>query len=153
MAKTNFSKVEDILNQGLEHLTQSELLLLADKAASMGDSEQAKAALARVKNALKQREQQHWISSIKRNLAYLQKRDKDFLKSLKVKKKELEELMGKPAEIDEKGWEMLKLLSEKLDQYRADRKEEQSDEGIVEAERLKHINKRLNVNDKWLPLR
>lgn len=154
MAKTNFTKVEDILNKGLEDLTVNELLLLADQAAGGGDSEQAKLARERVAKAIEMKERAHWIASIKRDLAILQKRDKEFLKSLKIRKKELLELLSHPDKIDEKGWEYLQALHRSLNQYKTEHpKAVDSDEDVVEAERLKHINKRFNVNDKWLPLK
>ena len=154
MAKTNFTKVEDILNKGLESLTVNELLILADQAAEAGDGEMAKLARARVAKAKESKERAHWISSIKRDLAIIQKRDKEFLKTLKIRKKELLELMSHPEKIDEKGWEYLHTLHDSLNQYKTDHlKVVDSDEDVVEAERLKHINKRFNVNDKWLPLK
>ncbi len=155
MARTNFTKVEDILSQGLEDLTVNELLILADKAAAMGDSEQARAAQERIAKARRDKDRKHWVASIKRDLAILHKRDKGILKSLNVNRKELLEMLEKTDEIDEKGWEFIHSLHDKLGLFKVEHAKDTalSNEDIVEAERLKHINKRFNVKDKWLPLR
>ena len=52
-------------------------------------------------------------------------------------------------------WKKIKRLKEQMDKHRAELAEpmeEGIDEKIVEAERLKHINKRFNVREGWMPL-
>lgn len=156
MPKTNFTKVEEILAQGLEKMTMQELLELADQAASMGDSEQAQIAQERIEKARTAKERNQWVFSIKRNLAIILKQDKDFYKTMNIKKKQLDLLLDNTEHLEDKDWETIHTLYDKIAAYKeAHHKEinKEEDENIVEAERIKHINKRFNVKDKWLPLR
>lgn len=137
MGKTNFSKVEDFLDQGLHKITVKKLLKLADVAAGTGQQ-----------TPEKEKERRALISAIKRELKWFRKQKKNIYKRLKVSKKELEA----PEKLsDEELKEILsKIEKEKEVHYKKHPKS--TDEDLVEAERLKHINKRFNVSDKWLPL-
>lgn len=154
MAKPNFSKVEGLLTKRLEEMAIEKLRNLADKATAMGDSGQAKGAQERIASTEQEKDRKNWITSIKRDMEILHSKDKGILKSLGVNRKELLGFLDKPDEIDEKGWEFIHSLFEKLGQFKVEYLKEigDTDESLVEAERVKHINKRFNVNDKWLPL-
>lgn len=140
MAKTNFTKVEDMLNQGLHKITVSHLLDEADAAKGSAPKDNANRAL---------------ISALQRDLKLLHKKDHETYTKLGIKKKFLKKIIETPESLTPEELETLKQIQGKIKVFKEELKNKVppvNDESIVEAERTKHINKRYNVNDKWLPL-
>lgn len=145
MAKTDYSKAEDAFDDRLHKMKVNELLKLADQAAGKeGLTEGIHPQFGQM------------LSLIEHDLKWMQKKDPGIYKKLQIKKDELTALYAKiQAKIllsnDERRRiaEMLKKVAKhKLEFFPASDQENQ-----IEAERKKHINKRFNVSEKWLPLK
>lgn len=138
MAKTNFSKGEEIVREAVEKLLREQLLDLAilEKGGKIDT---------------KFKERLYLVLGLQLELKRLYHSDRKIYKKLGIKKKDLDGLLSDPKTITEEQWVLLVKLKEQAD---AHLKEliTTSDEEIVEKERLKHITKRFNVNEKWLPL-
>jgi len=142
MTKTNFTKVEEALNEGLRKMTASHLLEMADSSAKTGGvtSNPFQAAIKRL------------IALLKHDLKQLEKQDPDFYQNLGLKKPGLKKLLSDPEHLTPEDWESIKQIKEKIDQYKQ-KTPAPADEQIIQKERRKHINKRFNINEKWLPLK
>lgn len=143
MPKTNFTKVEDSLTAGLRKMEVNHLLNKADEA-----TKGSKSAEAKTKGQI--------FSALQFELKYLLHHGEDLYEKLKINKAELEKLGNNPEAIPAKEWEMIKNLKEVVDSYKKewDKKHPApTDESLVEQERKKHVYKRFNTNEKWLPLK
>ena len=61
-----------------------------------------------------------------------------------------------PGELSEFDWEVLEMILTRADTIKKEMKKKAGaleDEELVEEQRTKHLTKRFNVNDKWLPLK
>lgn len=146
MAKTNFSKVEGALNEGLLKLTVKNLLDLADVASGKNVQNPAKIAEARKTLA----------NVLKLELKHLAKQDAEIYTKLQLDKDALAKLMEHSDNLTNAEWDQLLNAKVKVDQFRQEQQKAltpEVNEKLVEEERHKHINKRFNINDKWLPLR
>lgn len=140
MAKTNFKKVEESLDQGLRQIEIERLLDITDGVAT---AEQ--------------------VSLRGQLLAFLQIELKSMLhkghnlyQKFNIDKGELKKYAEDPMSLKAEDLEKLKKYKEQIDQFRVELAKSEptvSDEDVVDAERRKHINKRFNTNEKWLPLR
>lgn len=140
MAKVQYTKVEDILKEGLRKLSADGLLALADVAAGIGPQK---------KNP------QKIIEQLKAELNFFKIKDPDLIKKLSADPKLIQGILKKIDPITEEEWSQLNPFIEQFNTYKKTLKEAATDEkneSIIESERLKHINKRFNVRDKWLPL-
>lgn len=146
MAKTNYSKVEDALNQELFKMNIQHLFDLADEplkknvASNLTSSDQARA------NAL---------SALQRELKQLHKQDKLLYKKLHLDKAQLQDYFKNPSKISPQEWEKIKQVKDKLLAFKRELKEKLpkvSDEELIATQRIKHVNKRFNINERWLPL-
>ena len=136
MAKTNFTKVESILEEGLRKITVDHFLDLADIAAGIG------------KKATKKEEAKRIAKFLERSLAFLYRKDHEIYKKLKLKRKKVQQLIENP----EKEFDTLKKIKDRVNRYKK-ALPKSSNADLVEQERVKHIDKRYNVKDGWLPLK
>lgn len=146
MAKTNFTKVEEALVEGLRKLTISQLIEMADAASKEGKVILATKTLEAIQKAS--------LNAIKRDLQKLHKQDPQIYTTIGIKKADIKNFIEKSLTDEE--WESIKQIKNKLDAYKKEissKGPQGSDDQIIESERLKHINKRFNVNEKWLPLK
>jgi hypothetical protein len=148
MTKTNYTKVESVLEAGLLQLQVNSLLELA--AVASGSSEKDKQKPERIAAARKA------IANImKQELNYIYKDTPDIYDMLSLDRTNLFRIFDKPDNISDPDWDLLSTSKELVDAYRAAIKMQVSpeeNEKLIESQRKKHINKRFNVNDKWLPL-
>jgi hypothetical protein len=147
MKKTDYTKTENLLNEGLLKMTVQELLDLADKTGSFKGEE----------NALPSLQARTILLSFMRH-------DFEALSSVEGAKpeekagithKELSEAITKIQELTPEKWELLKQVRSRLIAYKEELRDKiphLTNEEIIALERKKHINKRFNVRDKWLPL-
>ena len=142
MAKANFTKVEEALAEGLRKMTIENLGEMADKAKADRTGKPSDDKLTEKKQAL-------ILASLKQDLKWLYKKDRTFYKKLEMTKKSVNELIDNPMD-----WDKIKELKIKVEKCKQEMLVEgkESNEQLVEQERSKHINKRFNINDKWLPL-
>lgn len=134
MAKVNFTKVEEILSEGMRKLSIQKIV-----------GEDPKSSLKKHQKILKQ---------LVRNVNVAMKRDRRLFSHLGYKKEEIQAILTKP-ELSQEDWKYLMDFNEKFELYKAElaKKTTVSDDKQVENEIIKHINKRFNVNDNWLPLK
>lgn len=140
MAKTNFTKAEEALVGALQKMQVEELLEKADAASGKGSV----SVIVHARTLI--------INIIKHDLKRLHKLDKEIYKKLDIKQAEIEELMSNPSTLTKENWKKIVLVKSRLDAYIA-KLPKVSNEQLVLEQRHKHINKRFNVNDKWLPLK
>jgi hypothetical protein len=139
MAKPNLRKVESILDEGILKMTVNNLLHLADVAQGMGQQHKEMPP----KNA---------ISFVERELMWIYKKDPDVFKNLHLKKKKLKTIFEHPDKATPEDLAYINKIKEQLAQYKKEKLPQLSDEDQVKHEQDRHINKRHNVNEKWLPL-
>jgi hypothetical protein len=144
MAKTNYTKVEHALEEGLRKMTVSRLGELADISAGIGQSDESKDKLTKPQRLL--------IRRVKLDLMRLSKKDKKIYAKLKLKKSELKKTFEDPESLSKDDWKKLRILRKKTKAMLETLYPKSSDEDLIEQEQEKHITKRFNVNEKWLPL-
>ncbi len=144
MAKTNFTKVEEALDEGMRKMTMQHLHSLADSLSSIHSSD--------IKNNLEA--QRKLITVLKFELNWMHTHDISLHKKLGIKKSEISALLEKKEALTAEDFEKIKQLKEKIDALKKEMSAETTvtDDQLIEKERLKHVNKRFNVNDNWLPL-
>lgn len=145
MSKVNFTKVEEMLNQGLHNINVGHLLQEAD-------ATKAKTKAAEKSPPVSNRQ---LITSIERDLKFLHKKDPETYIKLGVKKKFIKKVIETPDSLTPEELDTLKQIQGKILLFKEELKNTLppiNNEAIVESQRTKHINKRYNVNDKWLPL-
>lgn len=156
MAKTNFSKVEDLLETSLEKMELDKLGKLADIAQSVERPEMRKivekAALAATKSEIDKKALLH---NIRRSLK--QFKEPQFFEYIGISEEELEALLKNTKELKSQDWMRLQGIRQKINEFKKAKEEknaaQEGNEAIVEKERHKHLNKRFNVKEKWLPLK
>lgn len=140
MGKTNFSKMEAALDKELLQMTVAQLL----EAAGKGNK--------RVPNILRQR-----LLTLQQDLRWLLKDDKHLYTALEVTQDDLVQLLKAKADtLKKEDWTRVAHLErtcQKLKKELGTRRGTADDEALIEKERQKHLKKRFNVNDKWLPLK
>lgn len=134
MSKTNYSKVEKALEEGMLRMKTESLLEEAD-------------ALKNPSGKLSEEEEEEHallLSQLQEELKQLKKEDAKAYKKLAFHKLDLKKLE----------WKEIQEVQHRLDQYKKElpAKMQVSDQSLIDAEREKHLNKRFNVNDKWIPL-
>lgn len=148
MAKTNFTKVEEALISGLTKMKMRQLLELADKAQSTGDHADTDAILIPEARRM-------IIAVIRQDLKSLKRKDTKVYVKLGLKKEGLQKLLDNPANLTADDWQKVKEIHSKVTEYKKEllkKLPEVTDDQLVDSERKKHINKRYNINEKWLPL-
>lgn len=145
MAKTNFMKVEDAFEEERRKLQKEALLKEADRVAGKEIEENPQIELQK-KIAT---ERKILIRALYHDLKEID--EVDFEEKIKVPKDKLELLLQKGLNLSEKDYENLKKMKKKIDNYK--NADMDFDDKLVQQERKKHINKRFNVRDKWIPLK
>ncbi|MEC7839141.1 MAG: hypothetical protein VX777_03780 [Chlamydiota bacterium] len=145
MARTNYSKVEHALEEGLRKMSVTKLSDLADISAGIGHSKSEK------QNSIEER--QALIRMLKLDLMRLSKKDRKIFSKLGIKKDVLKEKLMNIDKITDKEWETLKKLREKTKKLIEEMYPQTSDEELIELQQERHINKRFNVNETWLPMK
>ena len=143
MAKTNFTKAEEALSEALQKIEREKLMdLTADscKVPVLPTPE--------IANRIS------LVHALDREIKQVYRSDQEIYIKLGLKKKTMEKWTKEPQNISVKDMEKIKNIKDQVDVLMKQHPVKAgSDEQIVEKERLKHVNKRFNVNDKWLPLR
>lgn len=140
MAKTNFTKVEGSLSEGLRKIDVSKLLDITEGAAT-AEQLHARGQL---------------LAVLQYELKVLFRQGANPYQELKIDKKELKKFTENVAGLTQQDVDKLKKMKEQVDAFKVDfakKNPQASDEDVVTKERRKHVNKRFNINDNWLPLR
>jgi len=145
MAKMNYNNFEDALEKSLHAMKVESLLKEADAA-------QGKKS----KNPKSGHSPRQMMTLVKQDLEKLSKQDKTIYKTLNLKKTRVEELIERinsnENKLTKKEMEEIKKVKIKIDKYKKKLIPEQSDEELLEQQVDKHVYKRHNVREKWLPL-
>lgn len=144
MAKTNFTKVEEALNEGLLKMNISGLL---DKAPAV--SGEGTPPISR-KEAAARRE---ILAALRFDVKH--SKAAEFFAAGGMTRPELKALLDNPLDITAEGWSKLAAFREKTEAYRKEvlaKLPNDANEKLVEEQRKKHINKRYNTKEQWLPL-
>lgn len=142
MAKANFSKVEKALEEGMLKMTSEKLWEEAGKASASVKVPEKDAILLVLNRVINE-------------LSSLSKQDPSIYDKLSIQKGALKALLEKASVLTPQDWKEVKTIREKVEQHKKELSEKlphPSDEEIIQKERKKHVNKRLNVREKWLPL-
>jgi len=145
MAKTNYSKVEVALEEGLRKMSVSKLCDLADIAAGIGHSSSEELGITH--------EQQALVRKIKLDLMRLHKKDRKIYSKLELKKSVITNQLENPNDLQDEDWENLKALRDRTETLIKVAYPEVSDDEIIERQQTRHITKRFNVNETWLPMK
>lgn len=142
MAKTNFTKVEEALAEGMRQMTKQHLHKLAD---SIHEVESAKSekSLIEAKKKL--------VAILKFEFNWMEKQDNTLYQKLGISKDEIKKIFETKDALTDEEFNRVKTLHEKLAELKKESPPKSNDE-LIEKERVKHINKRFNVKDDWLPL-
>lgn len=137
MAKTNFTKAENALNNEMIKTTVRQVNSMADK-----------------KNPNEIESTNKLIALLKFELAWLEKQDKNLLKNQGISKSEIKAFIQKKEALTKEDLDKLLIIKEKIEVFKKEinKKSAKTDDELVNKERNKHINKRFNTNDNWLPL-
>lgn len=137
MGRTNYTKVEGILKEGMLKMSVDNLLELADTAQGMG----------------KEKAPKNDIGFIERELLWIYSKDSHVFKNLHLKKKRLKAIFDHPEKVTLEDMAYLAEVKEKLAKYKKEKLPYLSDEDLVKHEQERHVHKRYNTNEKWLPLK
>ena len=150
MAKTNYTKVEESLAEGMRKIEVDKLLTIADENAAK-KPKKTTAQTPKVDAA-----NLHRLNWIHRELKVLQKAEKDPYIRLGISKEEVTKFLNDPLLLTPEDWEKTKSIKEKITNYKAELNKEAtnaSDDDLINRQRKNQTTKRFNVNDKWIPLR
>ena len=131
MPKTNYTKVESLIDKGLEKRFIEKLVVETGLAAGEKHEPMPKAYL---------------LESIQWDIIALPEFDKQFFKKLGTPKKEITKLLDNPTKITDEEWKQLMEIRKKMNLLKKvilEANPPLSNEDLVEYERLRHINKRL----------
>ncbi|MEM1282645.1 MAG: hypothetical protein AAGG81_03745 [Chlamydiota bacterium] len=126
-------------------MTVSRLCELADIAAGIGQSQEPEDSITKSQRLL--------IRRIKLDLMRLRKKDSKIYAKLKIKKSELKNQLDNAENLSKDDWKMLRALRKKTKAMIETLYPTSSDEELIEEQQERHITKRFNVNEKWLPLK
>ena len=150
MAKTNYTKVEEALAEGMRKIEVNRLLDIADKNAAAHSG--STAPLQAKPDAIHLQR----LTTINHDLNILRKLGADPYVKLNIDKEELKKFTKDPSAMSPEDWGKVKIIKEKIAAFKAELDKEtpqSSDDVIVTQQRKKQNTKRFNINDKWIPLR
>ena len=147
MAKISYSKIESIFSDALRKIMIDRLAELATIVDLIRDPE-AKISEQYAKQILEK---------FRLELKKLKETDLKLYEKLNLSDEEEIKFSKELKEIDQENWFRLKALKERIDELKKEYTGEASNqseltEEHIKKERVKHINKRYNVRDGWLPL-
>ena len=153
MGKTNYTKVEEALAEGLRKHEVDKLLSIADENSGKNpkpsgtpqETEKAKVSTIHLQRLLK----------VDADLQTLEKKGKLPYARLKIDKEEIKKFVSNPADLTPNDWEKIKTIKEQIAAYQAElerRVARPTEEDFVKQQSKKQKSKRFNVNEKWIPL-
>lgn len=162
MAKTNFTKVEEALSEGMRKIEVERLLIIADENTAAnakksegelesGDPSEAKPVVPKVDAAHLQR-----LTAINHELKALDKLGEQPYARLGIDKDEIKKFMKDPAALTHDDWEKVKSIKEQIATYKQERNvpgTPGTDDELIKQQRKSQKTKRFNINNKWIPLR
>lgn len=163
MSKTNWTKVEESLNEGLhrmkvERLNQEaeDLAKLKKNADAAKGTQEVETGSPKAKEEELTPERRQKIKQLQLALAWLKRKDKDLFTHLKFPKEKILDMIQNPDQLRGTDWTRLEMVLKRAEARKAQILEDQGvddDEVLIEQQRQRHLKKRFNVNEKWLPLK
>lgn len=156
MAKTNYTKVEEALAEGMRKIEVDRLLKVADekKKPKKPPASPSTPSPSKIEEIHLKR-----LIFVQKELKALQMQGKDPYKELKIDANEMEKFLNAPNALTSAEWEKVKEYKEKIINYTKQQSGEETqtesnvNQDFVEQQRKKQQTKRFNINDKWIPLR
>ncbi|GAB4225508.1 MAG: hypothetical protein Tsb0021_00340 [Chlamydiales bacterium] len=149
MGKINFNKVESAIGDTFRYYSIKQLLFLADLSSSYGSTIKKKSPFDDDEIKVIS------LTTLAQQLRDLHKRDKDIYKKLGVSDKEMRQYIDKGKNLSKEEWDKIQEIKDKIQEIRREIKSKLkpiSDKQLIKNQRKRHINKRFNVNEDWLPL-
>lgn len=149
MAKTNYTKVEEALTEGLRKIEVDKLLEIADQNAGKPQAHPLRTK-PKVNPIHRKR-----LMLINQELLSLEKIGKDPYRRLNIDQQEIKKFLADPASLNLENWARVKKIKEQIAIYKLELEKKDGDssnETLVNEQRKSHITKRFNINKKWLPL-
>lgn len=149
MAKTNYNKVEDAFDKGVFHLKVDNLLRLADEAQGVVKKEENEGQVHTPKQMM---------MLIELDLKRMFKEEPNVYKLLNIKRKRVEELIklvntpGVKTKLKKEELDEISQIRERIDILKKTRYTPTNNEAQIEEEMGRHVYKRHNLREKWLPL-
>lgn len=141
MSKTNFTKVEQALAEGMSRIERSKL-----------DAQVQNVPDTDVALLKEQRLKQH---ALKTSLDWLWKRDKELFTKLQTDPAVAQRLVEAKELLSTDDKQLLASLFTHAQEIKDALEKEtgiESNDSLVEQQRQQHITRRFNVDDRWLPL-
>lgn len=154
MTKINFTKAEEILTERLRNITVNGLLEEADSATIQRNPSSSPDLVQTQKKQNAARSQ--IIGILKRDLEFLHKHGQSLYEKLKIKKSHLGKFIENPETLTEKEWVRIKEIKTHVEEAKklfTESLPKTSDEDLINQQRKRHLKKRFNINEKWLPLK
>ncbi|MBT3393534.1 MAG: hypothetical protein HN411_00275 [Waddliaceae bacterium] len=162
MAKTNYGEMEKSISRTLKKYKRDELLVQADEAQKELKSKKKNETRRKEATTKKERVQatkeevkEKAFDAIKKKLSMLNNRSKRVLfEKLNLNKEELKKYISDHNKLSREDWKMIKQIQKQISTYseNIENFEQEFNDKIINSEKNKHVNKRLNVRDNWLPL-
>jgi hypothetical protein len=156
MAKTNFTKVEEALAEGMRKIEVNKLLDIADENAVANNkkSKSSKTPPAPKVDAI----HMHRLNMINNELKTLEKIGKTPYQNLRIDKDEIKRFLKDPTVLTAEDWEKVALMKEQIAAYKVELEKnpdekEKNDDDLINQQRKSQITKRFNINKKWIPLK
>jgi hypothetical protein len=144
MGKTNYTKVEEALAEGMRKMEVDKLLQATENSAKTQAGE-------KVDSVHLQR-----LKKIDLDLKTLEKQGKKPYAYFKIKPEEIKQFLKNPTLLTPQDWEKIKSIKEQITIYKGELEKvklESIDDEIITKEVKKQKTKRFNINEKWIPLR
>lgn len=146
MPKISFTKVEDSFSQSLRKILVDRLSELATIVTLIHDP----------RSKVPKKIVDDIITKFHQELISMKEKDIQLYQNLELKPEEEAKFLGPMQNLASEDWERLKILKERIE----DLKKELFGQDVsnpeldaqVEKEKIKHINKRFNIREGWLPL-
>ena len=146
MAKVNFTKVENAFDKATQKMMIDNLSDLAAIANVIQDPQA---------NLSKKTAEDIFVR-FQKHLKKLKKGDPKLYKKLELSQKDEDRFALSPKDFSSEDWLFLKALKLRIDELKKELYGEQildeENDKQVHKERTRHINKRFNIRDGWLPL-
>lgn len=153
MSHINFTKIEQLIDESLRKMSIERLLYLADVATNIGQFVGIRQRSEENKNGNQEiHQKQKATAKLYTNLLKLSEKDSKIYAKIQIKKSSVDRLIEKADSLTEQEWVVVRALLEETNELMKQYYPHISDEDLIENEIQRHINKRLNINEKWLPL-
>lgn len=146
MAKINFTSVEKALDINSKKQFIKNIVKLTEKEKKSQEEEEKK---------IKNKHMGNLVRSLQKDLNRLSKKSDKMWESLGVNKEEISKLIENPGKLSKKDRETIGHLMDRIKKYKKSAGryiEQEINEDIIQTERKKHVDKRINTNEKWKPI-